>query len=1033
MPAMIPSLRIEATLRPDHRAYLDALRGGGFTGDIRTDYATRLTAATDNSVYQVTPQAVVCPRTTADLALVARLLDEPRFHRVSVCARGGGTGTDGSALTEGVVVDTSRHMTRILEINAQERWARVQPGVTLAQLNKAAKPLGLFFAPNVAPGDRATLGGMISTDAAGEGSRVYGKTSSHILDLTSVFIGGVEWNSRELTHDDLESLKQRDDLIGAVHRDLDDLLARDHDLIERTVPKLWRFASGYNLGMVRTPGSAGVENGAGGAGDSSGGGGVFNLNWLLSGAEGTLGFVAEARLRLTPLPRHFAMVVMKYASFDEALGAAEALAAFRPRAIETMDEKLIDLARTDESWLLVRDFLDDPTTPMRAVNMVEFASDDADAVRAQAEQLAAHALARAGRTDEATGCAVVLDTPHREAMWNLRKRAVGLLGALPGRRKPVPFIEDAAVPPENLRAFMRELREILDRRGLDYGVYGHVDVGCMHLRPALDMTDPEDEALLRPITDEVARLVHRYGGILWGEHGKGYRSEYNPLFFGNDLYNTMRRVKGVFDPRNQFNPGKIATPFDDDAPGETTFRLATIESPTRGSFDRQIAPHVRQTFDDALRCNGNGQCFSDDVSTVMCPSWKGTRDRIHSPKGRSVVFREWLRLLALNGHELKDTHAAKPGRFSRESDPDDFSHEVYDAMQGCLACKACSGQCPVKVDVPEFRAAFLQAYHTRYRRPLRDRLIGDVEARLPLAAKAPRLANALQNAAPVRALMRRVGLVDLPPIATPTLRTLLRERAVPPYNPNELRAAAPEQRAQYVLIVQDAFSTFYTPTVVARFCDLLTALGMRPRVLPYRPGGKGLHVRGYLREFERVARAQAAALRDAASLGADLVGVDPAVTLMYRHEYLKTLDTRDPGFHVEAPQEWLTRRLPGLPRPTPRGETPEHALLLHCTERALTPESVMQWRDAFALLGLRLRPIAAGCCGMGGAWGHEAMHRENSKGIFDLSWAKRLEEIDAAGARPITTGYSCRSQTKRFGAGRNLPHPIEALCDALSI
>lgn len=1013
---MIPSLRIEDSLKPDHRAYLDALRAGGFTGDICTDYATRLVAATDNSVYQIVPQAVICPRTQSDLILAARLLNDERFHTVSLSARGGGTGTDGSALNDGVIVDVSRHMTRILEINVEERWARVQPGVTLAQLNAAVRSHGLFFAPNVAPGDRATLGGMVSTDAAGEGSRVHGKTSSHILELTSIFLGGIQWTSSALTEDELEHVKQRGDLLGTAHREVDRIVKRDKALIERTVPKLWRFASGYNLGMIR-----GVDAER-----------PFNLNWLLSGAEGTLGLVSEAKLKLTPLPRVHVMVVMKYASFDEALGAAETTAAFKPRAIETMDEKLLDLARTDESWLLVRDFLDDPTVAMRAVNMVEFAGDSLEEVMSHATALTERAAAHIGRADEATGWCIVVDAPHREAMWNLRKRAVGLLGNLPGRRKPIPFIEDAAVPPENLRAFVREMRAVLDRHNLDYGIFGHVDVGCMHVRPALDMTDPDDEALLRPVTDEVAAIVRKCGGILWGEHGKGFRSEYNPVFFGNELYETMRQIKTAFDPRNQFNPGKIATAVVDTARANPrVVSLATIDAVSRGSYDRQIATEIRDHFDDAMRCNGNGQCYSDDPNYVMCPSWKGMRDRVHSPKGRSTVFREWLRLLGRSGFNLSETiKTPSRGRQRRGSDPDDFSHEVYDAMDGCLACKACSGQCPIKVDVPDFRAAFLNAYHTRYGRPARDRMIGNLERMLPRMARAPRLVNALQQSVIGRAVSKRIGMIDAPLLATTTLRQLMRKHEIPEFRDATARQLDTDTLQRTVVIVQDAFTTFYMPQLVIAWCELLRALGYAPSILPYQPGGKGLHVRGYLQEFREAAVKQTALLRHAASFGVSLVGIDPAVTLMYRHEYHKAIGSHDLGFTVELPQEWLAHRLGDLQIPRRVSTMLPMRLLIHCTERALTPESGEQWRRVFAAFGLELLPISAGCCGMGGAWGHEAHHAEHSRGIYDLSWSKRLQEIAAGGAVPLATGYSCMSQVKRFG-NRSVQHPVELLRDAV--
>jgi FAD/FMN-containing dehydrogenase/Fe-S oxidoreductase len=1014
---MIPRLAVNDGLRQDCIAFLDALRAGGFTGDVHTDFATRLVAATDNSVYQIIPQAVIYPRSHDDVVLAMQLLDEPRFHRVTVNPRGGGTGTGGQSLNTGVVIDVSRHMRRIVEINAAEGYARVEPGVVLDQLNAALKLHGCFFAPTVAPGDRATLGGMIATDAAGEGSCIYGKTSNHIVELTTVLAGGPTWLSRELDTEALEEIMQREDPPGRIHRCVDKVLTEHAGLIERRWPRLPRFVSGYNLAMVR-----------GAAGE-----GRFNLNWLLAGSEGTLGIVTEAKLRITPLPKHRLLVVLKYAAFDDALAAAPTIARFRPHAIETMDETLLDLARTDETWLLVKGFLDDPIVVMRTVSLVEFAGDRDEAVTPMVDALIEHLRMRLGEPEAATGWCVVSERPQRDAMWALRKRAVGLLSNMPGARKPVPFVEDAAVPPEHLRDFVCELRAVLDAHSLDYGMFGHVDAGCLHVRPALDMTDPADAAMLPPISDAVASLAQKYGGVLWGEHGKGMRSEYNPAVFGPELYAAMRRIKQAFDPRNQLNPGKIASPGTELLTHDGA--LLTIDATTRGSYDRQVPLDVRRRYDDAIRCNGNGQCYSEDPHYVMCPSWKGTRDRIHSPKGRAAVMREWLRRLSAAGGDAHGSGDAGPtsGWARKRDDEPDFSHEVYDAMQGCLACKACAGQCPAKVDVPDFRADFLERYHTRYRRPLRDHLIGRIEDALPLLAKLPGAVNAVQRTRLFRRAMERWGgLVDVPPLAVPTLAQLLPPGdsggSRMPFDPHALSALSEQEKSRCVLIVQDAFTSFYRPRTVVALCDLLSQLGYAPTLVPLFPSGKSLHVRGFVSRFRQLARRNARRLDAIASLGMDMVGIDPAITLLYRDEYVKALG-QPPAWRIELIQEWLARRLQvgQLSLARRRNAASRHRLFLHCTERALAPHSVQQWCDVFAAFGMSIEVVRAGCCGMGGAWGHEAVNATRSRAIFDLSWGEHLAH--ARDGILLATGYSCRSQVKRF-AGRDLAHPVESLCQA---
>ena len=369
------------------------------------------------------------------------------------------------------------------------------------------------------------------------------------------------------------------------------------------------------------------------------------------------------------------------------------------------------------------------------------------------------------------------------AIWDMRKKSVGLLGNMQGDKRPIAFVEDTAVPPENLADYIAEFRATLDARGLAYGMFGHVDAGVLHVRPAIDMKDPAQEALIREITEDVVRITRKYGGLLWGEHGKGVRSEFSPRFFG-PLYPTLQAIKAVFDPRNQLNPGKIAAPENG--------RLLTIDGlTTRGQLDRSIPPPVRTGYDVALHCNGNGACFNWDPDEAMCPSYKATRDRRHSPKGRASLTREWLRQLAAAGFDpLVETAAIRrkpvwhslPARlrntWARRRGEEDFSHTVKEAMDGCLACKSCVGQCPIKVDVPSFRAKFLELYYGRYLRPARDYLVGSLETFLPTIGRMPGVYNALIGNAVGQGAMRTVGLVATPTFSGISLRRELAARGI---------------------------------------------------------------------------------------------------------------------------------------------------------------------------------------------------------------------------------------------------------------
>ncbi len=439
----------------------------------------------------------------------------------------------------------------------------------------------------------------------------------------------------------------------------------------------------------------------------------------------------------------------------------------------------------------------------------------------------------------------------------MRKKGVGLLGNTKGERKPLPFVEDTAVPPENLADYIREFRTLLESYGLDYAMFGHVDVGCLHVRPALDLKNPEEESWIRELSDKVVELVKKYDGVMWGEHGRGFRSEYTAEFFGEELHQDLRRIKEAFDPNNRLNPGKIVTPLSHDD------KVVTIEGPLRGHKDRQIAPVLLKEYESAINCNGNGACFDYSPENVMCPSSRITRDRLHSPQGRAGMMREWLRLLSVN--QQSGVSGKKPLGFlynflnkiqnswRKKHGESDFSHEVYESMAGCLACKACATQCPVHVDVPEFRSKFLDLYHGRYLRPLKDYLVGSTESFGRLFSQMPLLTNALLSWSLSRMLLKNlIGLRDLPIYSPESVRRLLQKAEAPAFDVDELILRTPEELEQSVILLQDAFTSFYESQVVMDFYELLKQLDYTVYVAPFSPNGKPLHVKGFLKQFRKV-------------------------------------------------------------------------------------------------------------------------------------------------------------------------------------
>ena len=1008
---MIARLLPPDTHKTAYDAFLDALQVAGFQGEIARNHGDRTVLATDNSIYQRLPQAAVFPRDERDVAILSRLAAEPAHSAVVLTPRGGGTGTNGQSLTDGLVVDLSRHLNSILEINVEQRWVRVQSGVVKDQLNAALKPYGLFFAPELSTSNRATIGGMINTDASGQGSCTYGKTRDHVLELSTVLLGGQRLTSSSVGTEHLSALTSRKDRVGEVYQCAVDIADTHAELIKATFPQLNRCLTGYDLAHLREAD------------------GRFNLNSVLCGSEGSLGFIVEAKLNVLPIPGYSILVNVRYAGFMDALRDAKALMAMKPLSIETVDSKVLLLAMQDIVWHGVAEYFpEDPDRPTLGINLIEFSGDDEEAVQQQVHEFVLHlqrdtSVVRLGHT-----LAIGADALKR--VYAMRKRAVGLLGNVKGEARPQPFVEDTAVPPENLADFIQEFRALLDSHDLQYGMFGHVDAGVLHVRPILDMKDPVQAALIRPISDAVAALTQKHGGLLWGEHGKGLRSQYVPDYFG-ELYPALQALKAAFDPHNQLNPGKIATP--DTVPGARLTRVDEV--PLRGDSDRTIDERVWQSYDTAVHCNGNGACYNFDPDDAMCPSWKATRNRIHSPKGRASLIREWLRMQGEQGVdvlEASDRVRVSAGSqnvarravnsLAQKMGQQDFSHEVYEAMTGCLACKSCAGQCPVKVNVPEFRSRFLELYHSRYLRPLKDYLIGSLEYTVPYIARMPRLYNFMMSARPVRWMLERAaGMVDSPLLSLVDFAAVCRRWNVEVATPERLAALADEQRGKSVILVQDAFTRFFETPLLVDWVELISRLGYKVYLAPYAPNGKPLQVQGFLKAFEKAASFNGQSLLNLQQYRIPLVGLDPAMTLVYRQEYPKTLQAGKAPLVMLA-QEWL---IDALPKSEAVKEDEPYHFLPHCTEKTNEPGSIGQWQNIFQRAGLTLQVQASGCCGMSGTYGHETRNARTSDTIYGQSWKRLIHTFNQSG-RVVADGYSCRSQVKRQ-EGVTVLHPLQVL------
>lgn len=1007
---VLPEIAAENALPDHYREFIEQVRRSTFTGEIDVSYSGRLIAATDNSIYQKLPQAVLYPKTQSDLMELMRLAAEDAHRGVQFSPRGGGTGTNGQSLTSGIVVDLSRHMNHVLEVNPEEGWVRVQAGVVKDQLNDALRPHGYFFSPDLSTSNRATLGGMINTDASGQGSLVYGKTSDHILGLKTVLLDGTVMDSAPLSMSHAKMLAEGQDTIARVYAQVIASCVEKRAQIEAKFPPLNRFLTGYDLKHAYDP-------------DSN----TIDVSRIIAGSEGSLGFVSEAKLNITPIPKHRVLVNVKYSNFQSALENSPFLVKANATSVETVDSTVLDLARKDIIWKSVDTLLTDVEGHrMDGINMVEFTGLDQTDIDSKVNSLTERLdkLIKSKDNQGVIGYQICDDLASIQLIYAMRKKAVGLLGATKGRRKPLAFAEDTAVPPEKLADFINEFRALLDEKGLHYGMFGHADAGVLHVRPALDMCEPDDETLLREISDQVAELTQKYGGLMWGEHGKGYRSEYVPAFFGEELYTELQKLKACFDPENQLNPGKICTPLNTDA------KLVSVDDIKRGYYDRQIPVSVRDSYANAMSCNGNGLCFNYNPRSAMCPSYKVTRDRRYSPKGRAGLMREWLRLTHKAGYSADEKPAAVSffkRQWNRLSKNNDFSHEVKESMDKCLACKACTNQCPVNVDVPTFRSRFYDHYHSKYGRPLKDYLVKSIEQTAPLASRIPRISNLLLNNAVSRwGLKHVVGYVDTPQFTTPNLTTAWHRQGFQTLTTEQVLDLTQQEKARAVVIAQDPFTTFYEADFVVKLGMLIERLGYMPILLPFVGHGKAQHVKGFIDDFETTAQAVTQQLEPLSKAGIPLIGPDSSTALIFRDEYRKAKNGDLPEVKVLTVVEWLNRI--DFPAMELNGQS-RYGLLLHCTEQSFVPESAQQWQRLYNKLGLALDVVSVGCCGMAGTFGHEKQNQSDSVGLYKMGWEQAVKQYGSSGV--VVTGFSCRSQIKRIEKKR-VKHPLEVLLQSLS-
>lgn len=990
--------------------------------DILTDSLHKTAYATDASVYREIPYGVAYPRNAEDIQW---LISEARRRGTGLIPRAGGTSIAGQVVGRGIVADISRHLNHILEINAAERYAWVEPGVVRDELNIACRDYGLFFSPETSTSNRCCIGGMFGNNSCGTHSLVYGSTRQHVTEAYGILADGTTehfatytvaqleerfgtgfWKNSELSTSptgDHSALRIYSQLLNIA---LDPGMRR---MIEDSYPdkSLARRSCGYAIDEV----IAGLCDDGKPLSERT-----VNLCPLLAGSEGTLAFIYRIKVSLDLLPPKHVMVVCAHCiTLDAAFEANLIALRHSPSAVELMDDEILQLSK--DSPAVERFFVQgDPA----ALLMTELRSDDSDDMQRQADDLEKDLL----QSGLVSVCTRVYGGDVSK-VWNLRKAGLGILNGMPGDAKPTGVIEDTAVAPERLPAYMRDFRDMLRRLGTSCVFYGHISTGELHLRPILNLKLESDRRLFRDIARETALLVKKHRGTISGEHGDGrLRGEFIPLQYGDDAYQLMRKVKYCWDPDALFNPGKIV-----DTPPMDEWLRYTINQQSA------ITQRASTLLCSVEKCNGAGDCRKSAlIGGTMCPAYKVSRDELHTTRARANILREFLQ----QNSEISIQH-------------------LNEVLSSCLACKACKKECPSGVDMTRLRAEALQLIYDSEGTPLRTWLVAHNADIQRLGSLVPHIYNFFASNPLTSSLLKRlVGFAPertIPKIGTQpagrTIRALPASFSSPASEHSIISSLEPPPR---VALFLDEFTRYQEPELVQTFIRLLNRLGYEVIIPKHVESGRAAVSKGMTRLARRYAVKNVLLLAPIINDDMPLVGIEPSAILSFRDEYpdLVPPDMRDDAMRLAKNallyDEFLMREV-GAGRITKEAfaaRTAEIWLHGHCHQKALV--GVEKTAALLSLpAGTTVHVIPSGCCGMAGSFGYEKEHYRTSLAIGELTLFPALREAihseainseaNTPGEAPTirfvaAPGISCRTQIKD-GTGITAHHPIEILYSLL--
>jgi FAD/FMN-containing dehydrogenase/Fe-S oxidoreductase len=973
---------------PMFESLLKDFEGELYFRDTTVDEAIRTVYATDASVYQEKPIAVALPKSVQD---IRQLIHFANANQLTLIPRAAGTSLAGQVVGKGLVVDISKNFTNILEVNREEKWVRVQPGVIRDDLNAYLKPYGLMFGPETSTSSRAMIGGMIGNNSCGLHSIIWGATRDNLLEVKTLLSDGSEAVFGAITVEELNKKSQLQNKEGEIYRELIALIdsSENQEAIRTGFPKktIARRNTGYALDVIEEMWQAKAEK-------------PFNLSSLIAGSEGTLCFVTEAKLKLIDLPpNEVGMVAVHTVSLHEALMANLIALKHECSASELVDDFIMEFTKTNIEQSKNRFFIEGGP---KAILMVEFFAETEADLREKAEKLIAELK------DNNLGYAypILLQDDAKKA-WEVRKGGLGLLRNLPGDTQPVNLIEDCAVDPEDLPAYIAELEVLLKNHGVQYSMYAHAGAGELHVEPMVNLKTSEGRVLFRTILAETAALVKKYGGSLSGEHGDGrLRGEFIPFMMGDKNYNLFRQVKQIFDANDVFNKGKIV-----DTPPMNEF--------LRYEADKNI-PAQKTVFDFskqesflrlAEKCSGSGDCRKTEVTGgTMCPSYMATRSERDTTRARANILRQYL----TDNSETKSAGM----------------EETKEILDLCLSCKACKSECPSSVDIAKMKGEFLQQYYDEHGIPFRSKLVGTFTKQMRLGSIAPWGYNFIFKTDFTRRIANRiVGFHPdrtMPLLHSQTLRSWYK-------NAKEVKDFT---SAKKVYLFCDEFTDFNDVEVGKKLILLLQKLGYQVLMPNHVESGRTYLSKGMIREAQKIAIQNVNSLKDVVNDEVPIIGIEPSAILTLKDEYLELVpeNLREAAQQIADNtfifEEWFAREIDRGNIKKEAFSTEKRLIKLHghCHQKALS--SLTPSKKSLSLpANYEVHLIPSGCCGMAGSFGYEAEHYDVSMKIGELvlfpTVRKQPEEVIIA-----APGTSCRHQIKD-GTGRVAKHPAEILYEAL--